>query len=271
MLSCTGGAGYFLGDTEIADIFPFLTSEVHQVVKKKTVAKPKSFYAKRKADITGSKNQPLSFFLTLNDPSLNKIVGLNGEIIKKYDYSSVPVRKVQSRQKVHRETLVSVSTVSIKKASLKTAVPSIPVFKPKKFEVESQPKNSHQLNRNQKMSSEKPLRHNIASSGTRVVSKPALRKEAEAVKIIDQSLLGITSYVVQVSSFRQKQQAEALKVTLGKKGYAAFIGKIGLSGNKGTWYRVYIGRYFNHAGAEMAAAKFYREENRQAMVVQQSE
>ncbi|MCH8311997.1 MAG: SPOR domain-containing protein [Nitrospinae bacterium] len=103
------------------------------------------------------------------------------------------------------------------------------------------------------------------------MSKLALREGAESSSHVNIGSSGtLVSYVVQVSAFRQWQHAQSLKAALGEKGYAAFIGKIELPENKGTWYRVYIGRYFNQAGAKMAAARFYREENRQAMVIRQT-
>jgi len=273
MLSFTG-AGYFIGETEIGASFPFITSEFQQIEKKKILPKPKSFYSKRKTSnvFTGSTIEQFSFFSVLNDPSLSKIVGLNGEIIKKYDSSPAPVKKIQSSQKIHRKKSTPVSPVQIKKASSKIAVPHLSPFLPKKAKVEAG--RSITLG----PASRWPL-DNPGSSGTPVVSKLALLEGAESSSHVnigssgtqaEQSLLGIVSYVVQVSAFRQWQHAQSLKAALGGKGYAAFIGKVELAENKGTWYRVYIGRYFNQAGAKMAAARFYREENRQAMVVRQT-
>ena len=305
MLSFTG-AGYFIGETEIGASFPFITSEFQQIEKKKILPKPKSFYSKRKTSnvFTGSTIEQFSFFSVLNDPSLSKIVGLNGEIIKKYDSSPAPVKKIQSSQKIHRKKSTPVSPVQIKKASSKIAVPHLSPFLPKKAKVEAgrsitlgpasrwpldNPGSSgtpltggEELNNertSQTLPSESQSPANIRSSGTLAVSKLALLEGAESSSHVnigssgtqaEQSLLGIVSYVVQVSAFRQWQHAQSLKAALEKKGYAAFIGKVELPGNKGTWYRVYIGRYFNQAGAKMAAARFYREENRQAMVVRQT-
>ena len=138
MLSCTG-AGYFIGETEIRASFPFITSQFQQIEKKKNIPKPKSFYSNRKTSnyFTGSTIEQFSFFSVLNDPSLNKIVGLNGEIIKKYDSSPAPVKKIQSSQKIHRKKSTPVSPVQIKKASSKIAVPHLSPFLPRKAKVEA--------------------------------------------------------------------------------------------------------------------------------------
>ena len=315
MLSCTG-AGYFFGDTDIMGSLPFINSEYHQVVKKKTLPKPKSFYSKRQTsnENSTSTTKQFSFFRVLNDPSLNKMVGLNGEIIKKYNSSPVPIKKTSSKIAVlplpssrpqkaglgaerkslnrmgrspggmptnpsldntgsssslvvsklalrggDRKKSTPVAPVQIARTNSTIAVLPLPSSMPKKAEGMIRLKNSNRIGRSPGGMPTNPSLNNTGSSGTLAVNKLALRGGVEMV-----------SYVVQVSSFRQWQQAEILRAAMGKKGYAAFIGKTELPDNKGTWYRVYIGRYFNRAGAKMAAERFYREENRQAMVIRQT-
>jgi len=66
--------------------------------------------------------------------------------------------------------------------------------------------------------------------------KPALRQDANA-------------FAVQVASLSLKSEAETLKNKLAGKGYNAYIAESN-QGNKGTWYRVRVGR-----GLEQDAAK----------------
>jgi len=271
MLSCTGGAGYFFGETDFWDSFPFLNSEVHQGEKKISVVKPKSFYSKRKSDFTGSKNEQFSFFPVLNDPSMSKMVGLDGKIFNRYEFSQVPVRKVYSGEKIHRKTSVPVSPLRIEKASLKLTVPHISSSIPNKAEVEAGREQSNQHQKTLHVVSNFPPRGASALREGVEVGSALTRGPASSWSHVGAGSSGtLVSFVVQVSSFRQRQRAEVLRGALEKKGYAAFIGKTELPDNRGTWYRVYIGRYFNRTGAERAASRFYREENRQAMVIRQT-
>lgn len=279
MLSCTG-AGFFIGETEFTGSFPFINSEFHQVVKKKTIPKPKSFYSQRKNsnDFAATTSEHFSFFPILNDPALSKLVGLKGEIIKKYDSSPAPVTKVQSIQIIHRKQPAPVSPVQIEIASSKIAIPHSPHSIPKKTKMVLQRGNSNRMGRSFDEVPKIPSLDNTRSRGGPLSGGEELNAERTGQTISREipspvnigSSGTLVSYVVQVSSFRQWQRAEVLRDALGKKRYAAFIGKIELPDNRGTWYRVYIGRYFNRAGAERAATRFYREENRRAMVIRQT-
>jgi len=270
MLSCTG-AGYFIGETEIGDSFPFTGTEFHQFEKKKSIPKPKSFYSKRRTPkiLPGSPSGEFSFFPVLNDPSLSKMVGLNGEIIKINNFSPAPpvsARKVPSRQKIHRITSTPISPVHIEKAVPKIAVLALPA---------SPTKNSGLAIR------EVSLKRNLkpfprlsplgpGEKAAAIANIPSLGTTGPGTTPAGKSSIGLVSYVVQVSAFKQWQHAKILKLSLEKKGYVSFIGKTELPNNRGTWYRVYIGRYFNRAGAERAATRFYKEENRLAMVIRQT-
>lgn len=282
MLSCTGGASFIMSGAEFADRFPFFNSEFDPASKKKSIARPKSFYSNR-ATANGSVGSPkehYSFFPVLNDPSLSKMVGLNGEIIKRYESSPTPVRKVVLKKKIQRNTFTPVATVvpvQIEKPKVKMAVLATPPtihqkveVEPEKVKVSARPKQSNPVLQMLRDFPVIPSLDTTAPSAKRVVSKPVLSKRTESWKPANAPVAEIVSYVVQVSASRQMQSAEKLRDALGKKGYAAFIGKKDLPGNKGTWYRVYIGRYFNHAGAKIAAERYFREENREAMVVRQT-
>ena len=61
-------------------------------------------------------------------------------------------------------------------------------------------------------------------------------------------------FLVQVASFSSKQDAEATKTKLTAKGYSATISEINLN-DKGTWYRVRVGRHLDKEAATEIASK----------------
>jgi len=63
-----------------------------------------------------------------------------------------------------------------------------------------------------------------------------------------------TSFTVQVASFPLKSEAETLKNKLAGKGYNAFIAE-SHQGDKGTWYRVRVGKKLDQESAKELAGK----------------
>jgi hypothetical protein len=269
-LSCVVGVGLFLRGADIADSFAFFNSEFHQVTKKKNLVKPKSFYSKRRSRVADFKYEQLSFFPVLNDPSLNKVMGLNGRVINKINYSPPPARVFQPRKKIRKKPSVPVSSTPIEKTVLKTVPLDIASVEPEKLAKVARLEPSLSVSQILKDFPILSSHGGNMSGSTLAKSGPVLLKRAKESKTANNSLSEMVSFVVQVSSFRKMQHAEVLRGALQKKGYAAFIGKTELPNNKGTWYRVNVGRYLDRAGAEMAAAKYYREENKRAMVIRQS-
>lgn len=283
ILSCTVGVGYVLAETEMGS-FPLFNTEVLQVPKKISAVKSKSFYSKQKAlkDKQGFSSDQYSFFQVLNDPSLSKMVDLKGKVFKIKNNSPNLMRKVRVKKKILRKADVPVSPVRIEKAILKVDAPPLPLSKPKKTTMTAQ-RNSSDLNL-------KPVSViTIPVLSERVVPKKVALKQkpkellstlatlesipsgpVQPNKALSASMSKLVSFVVQVSASQQLQRSKELKGVLEKKGYPAFIGKTELPDNGGAWYRVYIGRYFDHAGAEMAANRFFRKENRKAMVFRQT-
>lgn len=62
------------------------------------------------------------------------------------------------------------------------------------------------------------------------------------------------SFTVQVASYSLKSEAETLKSKLAGKGYSAYIVESN-QGNKGTWYRVRVGRGLEQDAAKELAGK----------------
>jgi hypothetical protein len=63
-----------------------------------------------------------------------------------------------------------------------------------------------------------------------------------------------TGYTVQAASYALKSEAETLKNTLAGKGYSAYISE-SHQGDKGTWYRVRVGRRMEQEAAKELAKK----------------
>jgi cell division septation protein DedD len=273
ILSCMGGAGLFLKEAEVVNNFAFFHSEDHPVIKKKLLVKPKSFYSKRRSKVEEFKYEQLSFFPVLNDPSLSKIMGLNGQVIKKINYSppvKPAVRIPKPRKKIQKKSSAIVPPAIIKKAILNTPTPSPTPVVSAKAEVAARKKQSKTVSQILKKFPVLPTRLDKKARNSRVESKATPSRKMSTLKSAENSPPATVSYIVQVSSFRTIERAETLKADLEKKGYASFIGQTILPNNKGTWYRVNIGRYLNHAGAETAATKYYREEKHKAMVIRKS-
>lgn len=63
-----------------------------------------------------------------------------------------------------------------------------------------------------------------------------------------------SGFVVQVASFSSRKEAEATRARLAAKGYSATISEVELN-DKGTWYRVRIGRHLEKEAATEIASK----------------
>jgi cell division septation protein DedD len=72
-------------------------------------------------------------------------------------------------------------------------------------------------------------------------------------------------YLVQAASFRNSEDARVLQAKLGQKGYAAFTEEAQL-GEKGVWYRVYVGPVASTAAADAVVARLKAEEKLTALV-----
>ena len=83
--------------------------------------------------------------------------------------------------------------------------------------------------------------------------KPAADKPAGSEKPAARTPEG-NSFTVQVASFPLKSEAETLKSKLAGKGYNVFISESN-QGDKGTWYRVRVGRRLDQEAAKELAGK----------------
>lgn len=94
-----------------------------------------------------------------------------------------------------------------------------------------------------------------------VATKPA--PAAEPTAVAKTATTG--AYVVQVASFPQLSDAQALKERLAKKGYNAYTQDADL-GAKGVWHRVYVGPFDDSATAGKTVERLVAEERLSALV-----
>lgn len=74
-------------------------------------------------------------------------------------------------------------------------------------------------------------------------------------------------YTVQVASLRSAQEAEKFVRYLREKGYEAFVRRVTLP-QKGTWYRVYVGRFPTISQARSFGEKLKQKEKFKAFYIQ---
>jgi len=78
----------------------------------------------------------------------------------------------------------------------------------------------------------------VSESAVQIASSDAV----EPPKAIDKNKLSNVLYTIQVASFKEKSRAEKIVNELKSKEHFSYIGVRDL-GEKGKWYRVYVGRF----------------------------
>ncbi len=97
---------------------------------------------------------------------------------------------------------------------------------------------------------------------------PPKKRETTKPKITPKkSLKKQVFYTVQVASLRSAQEAEKFVRYLREKGYEAFVRRVTLP-QKGTWYRVYVGRFPTISQARSFGEKLKQKEKFKAFYIQ---
>jgi hypothetical protein len=78
-----------------------------------------------------------------------------------------------------------------------------------------------------------------------------------------------SSYCLQVASFRERGQAQTLVDKLQAKGYPEVRLLEGVTGSKGTFFRVRVGKLLEHGPAEDLARRLLEEEKLKALVIKE--
>ncbi len=99
----------------------------------------------------------------------------------------------------------------------------------------------------------------------KVEKKPVTPKVQE--KAIEKAKPQAPFFALQIASYKQKSRAQKEAGRWRRKGYKTTIKKVNLGARKGTWYRVYIGRFDTAAKAKSFAERLAKNENLRAYVV----
>lgn len=223
----------------------------------KSVLAKKANTANSKAEKKSQKNdedpetpesKEYTFFETLSDPEMKKIVGLNHEIQEQpvtqpsHDVEKpAPSSQHPTPRKANTpplDTHVEESTAVLVPDESKT---------PKKVEVARE--------------SEKKMPVATTSTGTPV---KAGKTPVSAKKNADDD----KTYTVQVNSFRDLSRAQRLQNQLQKKGYPAYLLSVETSKKGEVLYRVFLGKYIGQNNAIAAANKIKKDDKIDATVVQ---
>jgi len=97
----------------------------------------------------------------------------------------------------------------------------------------------------------------------RAAEAPAPVRAAPTTAVSSATSAGV--YVVQAAAFRRSEEARGLQQKLAKKGYSAFVEEARL-GEKGVWYRVYVGPFAAAGAADVAVSRLKAEERLTALV-----
>ena len=233
-LSLFGLAGWGLYSAGQNDLFSFLDGESEeqiQMAKKDRAVKPKSFFKQAKDVMPAPvKKYDYTFFETLEDVDLERYVDLDGKVkvMKKTVHSWVDdVGKV-----IHEPRILL--------ASYKE--PGEESEKPSSYE--------DIINKLDDLMKEEPKKKTAPRTASPKVSSGSTKR-------VVPSAPSFKAYMVQVSSFKKLSHARSLESKLQKKGYSSFVKSVEVS-KKGTWYRVFLGKYQTEASARAAAQKAER-------------
>ena len=114
------------------------------------------------------------------------------------------------------------------------------------------------INLKEEKTAKQPLQAAIPSNFTKT-SQPQVASEntKPATPVIAEKTAArqdASSYTVQLASFSLKSEAETMKSKFAGKGYNVHISESN-QGNKGTWYRVRVGKGLEHDAAKELAGK----------------
>jgi len=220
-----GTGMYFAGQAHLLRQFiPALREKTAQTpVKKPSVTKPPDLSSKMQDSAPPSApSVRYTFFETLDDPEMVSYVDLKGAV-------------------VHRS-----SSQGTAPAPVSAAAPR------KKPETGGGPERLPDQARSQTMKPSVP----VPPKPQAAAARPPVSKPESAIAMLESlSPSGEThSFWVQVSSFQAQDRAQTLLGFLREKGFAAFVARVEVAG-KGTWYRVYLGKFADRKEAERVSEK----------------
>ncbi|OGW15285.1 MAG: hypothetical protein A3K09_00050, partial [Nitrospinae bacterium RIFCSPLOWO2_12_FULL_47_7] len=189
-----------------------------------------------------------TFFETLNDSEMKKIVGLNNKV---QDEPRIPPPHLENKEIKKEVKPESAQAATPPQHSDPRSASPAPV-RSEENKTQKQPALTGALNENTKKQG--------AEMKAQSLIKPHV-SEVVAEKDDDKT------YTVQISSFKELARAQGLQSQLQKKGYPAYLLTVDSSGQGGLVYRVFLGKYIGQNKAKEAANKVKREDKVNAVVV----
>ena len=252
LISLAGWGIYSAGQN---DLFSFLSSDSDgsvQMAKKDRAVKPKSFF-KQVKDVMPApvKKYDYTFFETLEDVKLERYVDLDGKVkvMKKTVHSWVDeVGKVIHEPRILLAAYKEPGEDSNESSSYDDIINKLDDL------MKEEPK-------------KKAVPRTVSPSPAKHSSPPAV--PASSTRRVAPPTPSFKAYMVQVSSFKKLSHARSLESKLQKKGYSPFVKSVEVS-KKGTWYRVFLGKYQTEASARAAAQEAQRLHKLKAIVLKSS-
>jgi len=252
LMSLAGWGIYSAGQN---DLFSFLNSESDepvQIAKKDRAVKPKSFFKKVKDVMPAPvKKYDYTFFETLEDVNLERYVDLDGKVkvMKKTVHSWVnDVGKVIHEPRILLAAYKEPTEDSSRPSSYDDIINKLDDL------MKDEPK--------------KKTAPRTASPSPAKRSSPPTVSPSSTRRVVP-STSSFKPYMVQVSSFKKLSHARSLESKLQKKGYSSFVKSVEVS-KKGTWYRVFLGKYQTEASARAAAQEAQRLHKLKGIVLKSS-
>lgn len=217
-----------------------------ELAKKKSSAKLEQSKSAAEKEAAVAEKEAYTFFETLGDPEMNKIVGLNNNI---QSQPVVPPRPMEN--KAGKKATATPETKEKANASPDMVQHASLLTPPETHEFKSKPEYSK--------SNEPPVKvGKVGDKKVPVRTEPSAKSDSRAEDD--------KTYTVQISSFKELAPAQSLQTRLQKKGYPAYLLLVDTPG-KGAIYRVFLGKYIGADKAKAAANKARQEENVNGVVV----
>jgi|GEM_PF-5857373 len=251
ILIFAGMGMYYAGKNAMGFFDPGQNKKAPRVAKKTAPAKTIRYESPKPRKIEKKTRPSYTFYEVLNDSSMEKFVGLDGNIHRRSAPEKRENKKTAPVQKKAKETL--------EPSEVLDALESLHSNKAKKkFKAE---KNAHQavltsVNKKEPLQSLKLLKPISIGSPAKV----------QLTKLSGAPVIGKNAYALQVSSLRDGHKAQKLVDRLLKKGYDAYFQTKELP-SAGSWNRVYIGPFSSIEQAGKARRHYANSEGAAPLLV----
>lgn len=232
-------------------------AEKAELAKKKSISRLEQNKSLAEKEALVAEKEAFTFFETLSDPEMDKIVGLNNNI---QSQPVVPPRPLDNKSV--KKPAIHPSEAKEKTDSSEDNVHHTS-FLSSPDNHESKSAALAKLSEEIKASAKEPEGGTGKEKNKKspVSAESSAHKKPEPNDIDDDK-----TYTVQISSFKELAPAQSLQAKLQKKGYSAYLLSIDSPG-KGVIYRVFLGKYVGQGKAIAAANKVRQEDKLNGVVV----